>query len=66
MWLVGAGEEFILEVYEPMGGVGVRMLLGLTAPEAVEVKIWMVGVEGKLMSPAPIRDKPLRSTYRPN
>ncbi len=40
MWLVGAGEEVILEVYEPVVWVGMRML----ALEAVEVRMWMVGV----------------------
>lgn len=44
MWLVGAGEEVISEVYTPVGWVGMRMLFGSTAFEEVEVRMRMVGV----------------------
>lgn len=37
MWLVGAGEEVILDGCEPVRYSGNRALLDATAPEAVEV-----------------------------
>lgn len=37
MWFVGAGEEVILDVYEPVRYVENSALVDVTAPEAVEV-----------------------------
>jgi hypothetical protein len=44
MWLVGAGEEVILEGYGPVGYTEGKALLDGTALEAVEVEVGWLGL----------------------